>query len=105
MSVSEPTALAAILSISMAIVKTVEHLVVWATTKLGWKKEQVVYAQFSPATEQLLKETHLAAHDTAAVVTRTDSDGLPLVYGPREEVRDILDALDRRRSNGFHDKD
>jgi len=105
MNIGDSGQLGAMIALALGLVRVIEALVQWASKKMG-SGAVAMMVELGPVSmgkiEQIRNDGELI-HD---MVTRTDLDGTPLVYGPRKEVRQVLKALGADRSNGHgHDDD
>jgi len=97
-----PTVMAALITISLGLAKIVEVLVVWLIKKIAGKEEGasgIIMVQLAPEVSQMIREVH-------ATTTRTSNEGVPLVYGPRQEAHQLQAAMEahEKKYDDAHEK-
>lgn len=94
MTETDPTVQASLLAVALGIVKIIEAAVTWAAKRYfpGQASQQPTpVVHLSPEVSQKMFEVH-------GIVARTNSDGGPLVYGPRQEVKELQGAVENLES-------
>lgn len=91
---SNPALLAALIALSMALVKVLEVAVSGLIKKYGKQKDTTTQIDVSldSETQRRINETHDKIDRVAQLLSKTDNDGTPMVYSSRsgmEAVRDI----------------
>lgn len=92
--------LAAALAVALGLLKVLEKALTWVFAKMRPSRPAVV--ELGPKSRDLVLGILARAEDSAEILGRADADGTPLVYGPRKDVRRVLDMLGHK-SNGRDD--
>lgn len=88
---TNPATLAALIGLSLALVKVLEIAITGLVRKVRPPKEQQVTVHLAQETVDRLDQVHAQVGDLHRIMTKTDNDGTPMVYSSRsgtEAVRD-----------------
>lgn len=93
----EPTTLAALLALTMALVKVVERLIDVGMEKIKARRPRaasgVTVVQLDADTTHIIREIAQKSSDMHAILHVRDNDGAPLVYSSRSALSDVSDVL------------
>ena len=98
MDISNEATVAALLGLTIGLVKVIERLVDWALNSRKKSNGNGVsngtnghktYVQLDPETTAYLRELQEKIHDIHATVAVKDSEGIPMMYSSRANNEDI----------------
>lgn len=81
--------LATAMALAMGLVKVIEKLADWLM-KRGKDEKSTVVASLDAEASRMVRETYEKGGDVHQVVSRTDNDGIPMVYTPRSYLDNQL---------------
>lgn len=81
--------LATMMALAVGLVKVIEKLTDWLM-KRGKEDKSTVVASLDSEASRMVRETYEKGTDVHQVVSRTDNDGVPLVYTPRSYLDNQL---------------
>jgi Mg2+ and Co2+ transporter CorA len=100
---------ATLLGGAVALMKVLEKLIEWAAKKMNGKDSHATVVQLDPEVSRMLRETYERTAHVNELATKTDNDGIPMMYTPRsaielqrqtaEALRDVTHSCERISKN------
>jgi hypothetical protein len=81
--------LATLIALAMGLVKVLEKFADWLM-KRGKDDKSTMVASLDAEASRMVRETYEKGADVHQVVSRTDNDGIPMVYTPRSYLDNQL---------------
>lgn len=95
---SDPTITAGLIALAIGLMEIIKLAFTWIGKKFTKTHAQTLLVQLDPEVSQIIHETGAEVKEVRAVVTRVDTDGIPLLYADRKvehNVDSIAQALNK----------